>query len=283
MSGNDLPDDIRFYRLYVTPNEHINTQISTGIKRNYILLALHNESNISVSSTDFCAPYFDYQVIGSPENSSIQFIQQLLDHFQQQYADTTGDVKKEFLEHRLQQDLIAFADTTIFLHAALFAFLETDIETHYAKFGQLYQAFADRYSSRFPNSAYAQQIEEKLLVLSLKHDVQKGHSRNTFIYILLLALACSVAGNIYFLIRKRKNTSLPSPENNLISGQQLIKELTIKEREILLLIDQGLSNKEIADKLNVEVSTIKTHVSRIYQKVNIKNRKEVREIAQYLH
>ena len=48
------------------------------------------------------------------------------------------------------------------------------------------------------------------------------------------------------------------------------------------MIHEGFSNKEIADKQNVEVSTVKTHVSRIYQKTDIKNRKEVAAIARYL-
>lgn len=281
LSGNDLPDDILFYRLYVTPNEHINSQITTGVKRNYILLAIHNQSKIWLSSPDFCAPYFDYTIGGSPENSAIQLIQHRLDNFQQHYTDSAGTVKKEFLEQRLIEDLIAFSDTSAFLHAALFALLETDLNMHFDELQQQYEMFAEKYATAFPKSVYTKQIQEKLLILSLKEDVQNGRTNIRYIYMLLAVLAVSAAGNIYLLTRKKEIKSPSSTENKEVKAQQLIKDLTIKEREILLLIDQGLSNKEIADKLNVEVSTIKTHVSKIYQKVNIKNRKEVREIAKH--
>ena len=282
LKGTDLPDDVRFYRLYVTPDASINTQISTGQKRNYVLLALTNKSEVQVSTADFCAPYFTYAVTGSTDNIEIERIQEWLDSFRQQYTDTAGVVKKSFLEQRLQQDLLMYADTSTSLPAALLAILETDPEKSYSEATSSYQTFAERYAAAFPTGPYTKQLKEKLLVLGLKEDVAKGHSRSRYLYLLLALLGISIAGNVYLLMRKRKEDPLPAQEQTEYQIQQLIKELTIKEREILLLIDTGLSNKEIADKLNVEVSTIKTHVSRIYQKVNIKNRKEVREIARYL-
>ena len=48
------------------------------------------------------------------------------------------------------------------------------------------------------------------------------------------------------------------------------------------MVNEGLSNKEIAEKQYVEVSTIKTHISSIYLKTGIKNRKEVAGVARYL-
>jgi len=51
--------------------------------------------------------------------------------------------------------------------------------------------------------------------------------------------------------------------------------LTQKELEIAKLVIQGKSNKEIATLLFIEVSTVKTHVSSVYQKLNISGRKEL--------
>jgi len=98
--------------------------------------------------------------------------------------------------------------------------------------------------------------------------------------------------NIY-LTRKRKQaapvgftetliempSSVANDEENI---KGLIEKLTIKEREILKMVNHGLSNKEIAEKLFVEVSTVKSHISNIYQKTEIKNRKEVAGVARYL-
>ncbi len=49
----------------------------------------------------------------------------------------------------------------------------------------------------------------------------------------------------------------------------LIDALTDREMEVLQLISDGFSNKEIAEKLVVTVGTVKTHTSNIYRKLNV--------------
>ncbi len=61
----------------------------------------------------------------------------------------------------------------------------------------------------------------------------------------------------------------PSNSNNNII------ELTPQENKIYNLIKDGDSNKEIASKLHVSVSTIKTHINNIYKKMGISSRKEL--------
>ena len=48
--------------------------------------------------------------------------------------------------------------------------------------------------------------------------------------------------------------------------------ISVRELEVLQLISQGLSNLEIAEKLFVSESTIKTHVSSLFVKLDVKRR-----------
>lgn len=60
---------------------------------------------------------------------------------------------------------------------------------------------------------------------------------------------------------------------------QGLPNLTRRELEIIALVEEGLSNKEIAVRLEIEVPTVKTHIHNILEKLQLDGR---REAAQYV-
>jgi DNA-binding NarL/FixJ family response regulator len=58
-----------------------------------------------------------------------------------------------------------------------------------------------------------------------------------------------------------------------------LEPLTDREREVVLLLAQGFSNREIAEKLVVTEGTVKNHVSNILAKLQAENRTQAAEIA----
>lgn len=71
-------------------------------------------------------------------------------------------------------------------------------------------------------------------------------------------------------IEKNAGFNLKIEEENI--NQYLLSPLTNREIDVIHQIAEGKSNKEIGETLFVSVNTIKTHVLRIYEKLEIKNR-----------
>lgn len=124
-----------------------------------------------------------------------------------------------------------------------------------------------------------------LLILALlllfqlsKYAVVFGHL-NIEIAIAAIAVLFFFIG-IYMNKKSLDKKTLPIKEIDL----QKIKALDITEREYEVLqgISDGLSNKEIADKLYLSESTIKTHVSNLLIKLNAKRRTQAIQIAKNL-
>ncbi len=112
-------------------------------------------------------------------------------------------------------------------------------------------------------------FEQARLVLSLG---AKGYG-NTMMHESYLISACQAIqeGNIWL-----------SPEYINLMIQELpmmpkkainpLESLSHREAEVAILLSQGDSHKEIAEKLNITVRTVKAHATAIYSQLNIKDR-----------
>jgi two-component system, NarL family, response regulator LiaR len=67
---------------------------------------------------------------------------------------------------------------------------------------------------------------------------------------------------------------------NRIDNARIIElGISPRELEILKMIAEGLSNQEIAGQLFISLSTVKTHVSNLFSKLNVKRRTQAIETA----
>lgn len=76
-------------------------------------------------------------------------------------------------------------------------------------------------------------------------------------------MAATLLRRVALLARDRRAEE-PNPERGLTS----------RERQIVALIDEGLSNKEIATRLRIELATVKNHVHNILEKLRVHRRGE---------
>ena len=57
-----------------------------------------------------------------------------------------------------------------------------------------------------------------------------------------------------------------------MNAQGQVTNITERQREISALVTEGLSNKQIALRLNVSEGTIKIHLHNVYQRVGVRGR-----------
>jgi RNA polymerase sigma factor (sigma-70 family) len=79
---------------------------------------------------------------------------------------------------------------------------------------------------------------------------------------------------------------LPTPDQavsreqrNIAITENVLTVLTGRERQIMRLVSEGLSNKEIGRRLNIVDGTIKVHLHNIFQKLEISNRTVLAALA----
>lgn len=115
-----------------------------------------------------------------------------------------------------------------------------------------------------------------LLLFQLsKYAMISGNLNFEFI-IAIIAIVFFFIG-VYLNKRSLHKKIIPSTEINHQKIQDL--EISNREYEVLQAISEGLSNKEIANKLFLSESTIKTHVSNLLVKLNAKRRTQAIQIA----
>lgn len=95
---------------------------------------------------------------------------------------------------------------------------------------------------------------------------------------LILAIKTVMSGKKYF----SQEISEKMINNMSLEGTQA-KKLSAKENEILQLIADGLTTKEIAEKFFVSTRTVETHRANMMKKMHVKNSAELIQKASKLH
>jgi two-component system, NarL family, nitrate/nitrite response regulator NarL len=74
-------------------------------------------------------------------------------------------------------------------------------------------------------------------------------------------------------------TALRRDTQQRAESRRFVQRLTEREQEIVLLVAEGLSNKEIARRINLTEGTIKIHLHNIYDKLEVPNRTALTALA----
>src|SRR5262245_22136702 len=87
----------------------------------------------------------------------------------------------------------------------------------------------------------------------------------------------AVAVGMLLASRSARQASVPPPPPAPVAEDDGL--LTPRERQILLHLDRGLTNKELAAALGVSENTVKTHLANLYAKLGVGRRTEALAVA----
>jgi DNA-binding NarL/FixJ family response regulator len=101
--------------------------------------------------------------------------------------------------------------------------------------------------------------------------------------------ACLEAGANLFLekasptntIMEGLRTVLPSPKEEAAAEGAVAAptKLSKRQKQLILMLDQGLSNKDIADKLTISEHTVKVHFWRLFRRLGVNSRTQALHFA----
>src|SRR5712671_4435709 len=121
-------------------------------------------------------------------------------------------------------------------------------------------------------------IEDRELVMSAAAGAYGIIPKDVELDILLQSLR-QVADGQRLLPLPSSDQAVSREQSNIAVSDNALTVLTDRERQIMRLVSEGLSNKEIGRRLNISDGTIKQHLHHIYQKLEISNRTVLAALA----
>ena len=249
---NKVPSKWSLLRLHVVKKGVSPNSLVIGSRdENYFFLIARRDSEIKLYNTSDTPIFKNTTVEGAPYMNTFEYIRKLSNYPNSiQYENSL--IEKEFIKEVVSEKLKMVADTCKNPLVSLYALYQTDFDSDYQKNPSYYDGFLSKWENE--NNAYFKSFRLRFPVIQSTSPAQ-----SYFKYILLFAFIGTVIV-IGIIVYKKRGSN--------------IKNLSIQERKIFDLVRKGMSNKEISAECNIELSTVKSHISNIYSKLNIKSRRE---------
>lgn len=278
ITGDNLPAIPQFYRLYLVKEEHSEFNACLfigGEEHNFLHLLLNNDSEVIIHpDTTAYAPFGDYQIAGDSSNQLMQQLGQLV-YPSYVFYEMRFPSELKFAKDKSNRDLFQFADTCSNTLVALAAILNTDFESYFDTQQAHYQDFGQTLEEAFPNHPYTKDYFRKL-----RYYADDGTPTSTSSWWMWTTFL-SVAGLLFLLFQNRQLKQQLAPPSLALHEETY--HFTTQEQKILSMIEAGKTNKEIASDLFIEVSTVKSHINKLYTKLKVTNRKAAIQKAKSLN
>ncbi len=244
-----LPEKDNLYRLHLIKKDDTPATLIIGGKdENHLFLIANCYSNIHLMNQSISPPFRNVNFTNSEANTSFQKISQMTFIADSIAAESLAS-KRILIENQLREDLRMIADTSTNFLTSLFAVYKSNFEANYSANEKYYTSYIKKW--RHEDNSYFRAFTKQLPIYDNTNVILTG----------IVLISVVVVAGLFLGKNKSKN-------NNF-------EKLSIQERKIFELLQQGASNQEICNNLNISLSTVKSHVSSIYSKLKVKSRKEI--------
>ncbi|CAH8285419.1 regulatory LuxR family protein [Mariniflexile fucanivorans] len=279
-TGNQLENENRIYRI------HVDNCFDDSLNRNHfdghcddskeVIFIAKNTDSIEFPFT------FDKQMfcdINSSNEKSTVFVKvdSIREEMKFAFSEYRSEANRKLNNKKWFKTLQDFGEKLDEPIAELYiySFLSdrtNDLHEHYLedlKSNSYYDNLLLRLTKQYPNSPYTKQYKAELTSdeFIINQNTSSSFNWNYVVYPLLVL---SLIGNFWFWLSRKKHQTKTIKEAK--------EQLTKQEQNILNLLLEEKSNKEIADALFVSLSTVKTHVNNIYKKMNVQSRDDIKSL-----
>lgn len=245
-----LPKEDRLYRLHLVKKTDTKSSLIIGGKNeNFLLLIANKNSEIELKANNFRPPFKPTSFTKDSTNVTFQYITNLINK-KDSLASVSNTYKRKFLNDKLKNDLLKIADSSTNPLVSMYAIYRSDFELDFAKNKEFYESFSNKWASN--DNTYIKNFNKK---------ISEKQSNDSYYFYIFLGIICILVGFFigkYFTYKKDN-----------------FRKLSVQERKIFKMLKKGASNKEISIEFNIGISTVKSHVSSILSKMNVKSRKDL--------
>ena len=249
-----LPKGENLYRFHLAKKgDSRATLIIGGREENHCFLIIDHPAQFQVINSSAEPPPF--RKVAYPKSPVNQAFQKLIDLIftADNIAAQSSAAKRALIKEQFEADMKSIVDSSQNLLVSLHAINQLPLAKTLESNPELYDEFTAKWN--IEGNAYLEEFKRKL----------PEKTDRTSLVVFVFAGLVLIIGVVRVVLRFRK----PKSELHVLS---------IQERKVFDLVYQGMSNQEIADELNIGLSTVKSHVSSIYSKLNIKSRKEISQV-----
>jgi len=247
-----LPKEDHLFRIHLSKKGAPPASLIIGGKEeNHLFIVANNSSRVVLHNEDPGRLMGSMKIEGYVPSKGLREVDQIAS-----YADSThfngSSMKREFVTKAIQEKLRFVADTATHPLVSLYALDKSNFESNFAVNQTFYENYLEKWEEQ--ESTYFQTFRSRL-------PIKKA---TNWYYYIIIGFAFFILG--FFLNRFLKYRSK--------QNKNQLESLSVQERKIYNLLKMGHSNKEISEEYSIGLSTVKSHVSSIYNKLNVKSRKE---------